>query len=470
MSTNTYQTVIGLEVHVELKTETKVFCSCRTVFNPEPNLNCCPGCSGMPGTLPSLNARAVEFAVRAGLAFNCEINRFTFFERKHYFYPDLPAGFQVSQLARPLCVGGYVDIGDKRIRLNRIHLEEDAGKLVHSNAGTLVDCNRGCMPLIEIVTEPDLRSADEALAFLEALKSIVKYTGVSDAKMEQGSLRCDVNISVNRPGEKLGVRTEMKNIASFKAVNRAILYESKRHRDVIEAGGKIVQETRRWDDAKGKSFSMRVKETAADYRYFPAPDIPPVRISEEFIESVRKTLPVLAAGRAKKYTGDYGLPATAAEVLTSDKAIADFFDGCVAAGAKPKSAANWVMTEILRKVKESEDIEITIRPADLAAVIKLLDENAINQNAARALFEAYWKGDSRAPEELIKALGLEQMSDNSALEGIIKGIIDASPAAVKDYRAGNTKAFAYFVGQAMKATKGAASPAAVNEIVKTLLG
>jgi aspartyl-tRNA(Asn)/glutamyl-tRNA(Gln) amidotransferase subunit B len=431
----------------------------------------------MPGALPALNRKAVEYTVAAGLALHCNISRFSTFERKNYFYPDLPKAYQISQLEYPLCVGGYLDIkteaGDKRINLNRIHLEEDAGKLVHAaSGGTYVDYNRGSIPLIEIVTEPDLRSADEALTFLESLKSVIKYTGISDCRMEQGTLRCDVNVSLCRPGEPYGTRTEMKNLASFKAAHRAVMYEAKRQREILSDGGQITQETRRWDDVKGKSFTMRTKEDAQDYRYFPDPDILPIKLSGEYIESIRQGLPMLPGVRARLYIDKYKLPKYDAEVLTADKEVADFFDACVRLYDNPKIISNWVMTDIMRKLKENkeaEDIFIPLSPDAFTQMLKLLAAEEINQNAAKTIFEAYWKGDGRSPAQLIEELGLAQISDSSALEDILKGIVAANPNAVKDYRAGNTKAIAYFVGQAMKATKGAASPAVVNGLIKKLL-
>jgi aspartyl-tRNA(Asn)/glutamyl-tRNA(Gln) amidotransferase subunit B len=478
-----YLPVVGLEVHVELKTNAKVFCGCGAGFSSDPNVHCCPRCTGMPGSLPSLSRTAVEYTVRAGLAFGCTINRFATFERKNYFYPDLPKAYQISQLEYPLCTGGGLDIavptGTKHIRLNRIHLEEDAGKLVHDpRGGTLVDYNRGGVPLIEIVTEPDLGSAEEALTFLETLKRVVRYTGISDCKMEQGSLRCDVNVSLHEPGTPLGTRTEMKNLASFKAAYRAIVYEVKRQTEILEAGGVIVQETRRWDDAKGKGFTMRTKEDAQDYRYFPDPDVPPIALSEAFIDNIRKSLPELAAAKAARYRAQYGLPAYDADVLCRDKAVADFFESAVAAYANPKIVGNWMMTEVLRKLKETggagdeegEEASIPLDPAAFATLLQLLTEAKINQNAAKTVFEALWNGDTRAPAQIVDALGLAQVSDEGALKKVLEDIIAASPRAVADYQSGNPKAAAFFVGQAMKATKGAASPAVVNALIKQLLG
>lgn len=472
-----YQAVIGLEVHTELKTNSKIFCSCKNQFNHTPNVNCCPVCVGLPGALPSLNKTAVEYAIKAGLALNSEIIEIARWERKHYFYPDLPKAYQITQAESPLCLGGYLEIqtadGPKKIRINHIHLEEDAGKLVHSGAGgSLVDYNRGGIPLIEIVTEPDLSSADEAIAFLENLRALIKYIGISDCRMEQGSLRCDVNISLHRPGEPFGTRVEMKNLASFKAVHKAITYEISRQTEVLNLGGKVIQETRRWDDQKGRSFTMRTKEDAQDYRYFPDADLPQVKISREFVQRVKESLPLLPKARAQKYIDEYKLPEYDAQILTSERAIADFFDECVASYDNPKMISNWIMTEVMRKLKESEseDIVLPIKPQHFTKTLKLYAENVINQPAARTLFEYMWDKDSEtAPEELIQKLNLAQISDEGELENIIKDIIDKNPAAANDVKSGNKKAIAFFVGQVMKATKGKANPKTVNDILERLL-
>lgn len=472
-----YVAVIGLEVHNELKTNSKIFCSCKNEFNLTPNINCCPVCTGMPGALPSLNKKAVEYTIKAGLALNCEINTLTRWERKNYFYPDLPKAYQVSQAEAPVCLGGYMEIetqnGTKKIRINHIHLEEDAGKLVHSEyGGSLVDYNRGGVPLIEIVTEPDISSADEALVFLENLRALLKYIGVSDCKMEQGSLRCDVNVSLHKPGEPLGTRTEMKNIASFKAVHRAITYEINRQKEILNSGGKIVQETRRWDDQNGRSYPMRSKEDAQDYRYFPEADLPPVKISRDFVQKVKDTLPLLPKERAQKYIDQFKLPQYDAQILTSERAIADFFDECVAVYDNPKMISNWIMTDVMRKLKEQdrEDIVLPINANNFAKMLKLHSDNVINQPAAKTLFEYMWDKDSQTdPQELIQKLNLAQISDAGELESIIKDIIKNNPAAADDVRSGNKKAIAFFVGQAMKATKGKANPKTVNELVEKLL-
>ena len=472
-----YLTVIGLEVHNELKTNTKIFCSCKNEFSLEPNTNCCPTCLAMPGTLPLLNKQAVEYAIKAGLALNCDINTVTQWDRKNYYYPDLPKAYQLSQLYHPLCLGGYLEINTdnkvKKIRINHIHLEEDAGKLVHSEfSGSLVDYNRGGVPLIEIVTEPDLSSAEETLTFLENLKALLKYIGVSDVKMEQGSLRCDVNISLHKAGEPLGTRIEMKNLASFKAVQRAINYEVKRQTEVLESGGKLVQETRRWDDAEGRSYTMRTKENAQDYRYFPDPDLVPVNVSREFVQQVKEILPMLPKARAQKYVEEFKLPQYDAEILTSDRILADFFDECVLTFDNPKMISNWIMTEVMRKLKEqnSEDIVLPLKADNFAKMLKLYADNVINQNAAKTMFEYMWDKDSNAdPKTLIEKLNLGQISDEGELQKILTEIIKNNPAAADDLRNGNKKATAFFVGQAMKATKGKANPKTVNELLEKLL-
>lgn len=472
-----YQAVIGLEVHNELKTNSKVFCSCKNEFSLEPNINCCPVCTGMPGSLPVLNKQAVEYTIKAGLALNCEINSTPRWDRKNYYYPDLPKAYQISELEQPVCIGGYLEIntdkGIKKIRINHIHLEEDAGKLIHSEfGGSLVDYNRGGVPLIEIVTEPDLSSADETLTFLESLKALLKYIGISDVKMEQGSLRCDVNVSLHKAGEPLGTRTEMKNLASFKAVHRAITYEIKRQTEVLQSGGKVIQETRRWDDEEGRSYTMRTKEDAQDYRYFPEPDLVPVNISREFVQKVKDSLPMLPKDRAKKYVEQLKLPQYDAEILTSDRILADFFDECVNNFDNPKMISNWIMTEVMRKLKEqdSEDIILPLKPNNFAKMLKLYADNVINQNAAKTMFEYMWDEDSSAdPQSLIEKLNLGQISDEGELQKILTEIIRNNPAAADDLKNGNKKATAFFVGQAMKATKGKANPKTVNELLEKLL-
>lgn len=469
-----YEMTIGLEIHVELKTQSKIFCDCPNTFGGEPNTHCCPICSGFPGVLPVLNRRAVEYTVKAGLALGCEISRYSKWDRKNYFYPDLPKAWQTSQYDLPLCLAGRVDytLGSekKSVRINRIHLEEDAGKLIHENGRTMVDYNRCGVPLMEIVTEPDLHSPEEVAAFLAELKTILKYTGVSDVKMQEGSLRCDVNLSVAEAGGPLGTRTETKNLNSFRAVTRSIAYEFERQKEILSSGGAVVQETRRWDDARGVGSSMRGKENAHDYRYFPEPDLMPVVLTDEAIARLKGEIPMLRAERIAKYTGEYNLPDYDAEILTSDRDIADLFDGAVGLGAQPKKASNYIMSEILRKGKEagSEDVTVGVTPAQLAELLRLVDENEVSLAATKEVLDRIWCGDE-TPAAAVEALGLKQNNDTGEIEAIVQQIIDANPKVVADYRGGNTKVTAFFVGQVMKATKGKSNPKIVNEVLSKLL-
>ena len=466
-----YETVIGLEVHVELATNTKIFCSCENKFGGEPNTHCCPVCIGMPGVLPVLNERVVEFAAKAGLATNCEIANFSKMDRKGYYYPDLPKAYQISQFDLPLCKGGWVDIdvkdGKKRIRITRIHMEEDAGKLLHEAcAGTAVDYNRCGVPLIEIVTEPDLRNAEETRTFLETLKAIMQYTGVSDCKMQEGSLRCDVNISVREAGsDKLGTRTEMKNLNSFSAVYRAVEAESARQIEVIEDGGVIRQETRRFDDAKGKSYAMRSKEEAHDYRYFPDPDLVPITLTDEQIEAFKAALPELPAAKKQRYVEQLGLPEYDAGVLTAERSIASFFEGCIALGGDAKKVSNLIMTDLLRLLKEcglSPD-ENPVKPEQLVETLHLVDEGKINITVAKSVFEEVFRNGG-SPAQIVESKGLAQINDTGAIRSLIQDIIANNPGPVADYKGGKQKALTFFVGQVMKAMGGKANPKAVNEI------
>lgn len=467
-----FQTVIGLEIHCELKTESKIFCGCKNKFGGAPNTNCCPICSGHPGTLPVLNKQAVEYTVMAGLALNCKINKFSKFDRKNYYYPDLPKAYQISQYDMPICVGGgiYIDSGEdkKFIRINRIHLEEDAGKLIHGEwGGTLVDYNRGGVPLIEIVSEPDMSSPEEAIAFLESIKNVLKYCGVSDCKMEEGSLRCDINISLKKAGDsKLGVRTEVKNVNSFKAALRAMQYEIKRHTSVLSSGGKLTQETRRWDDASGKSYPMRDKEDAHDYRYFPDPDLLPLVFDDNYIEGVRGKLPELPAQKAERYVSEYELPEYAAQVLTAEREIAEFFDACCNLYPNKKALANWIMGDIMRKVNESggDEVKIPISGADFVELLKMYDDKTISQNAAREVLDKMWSGGG-SPRDIVQKAGLEQISDTSQLREMAREIIKNNPKPAQDYKNGNTKALAFFIGQIMKQTKGKANPQTLSELL-----
>lgn len=468
-----YNTVIGLEVHSELNTKTKCFCGCRNEFGGEPNTHCCPVCTAMPGALPVLNRDAVERAILMGLAVGCKINNYSVFERKNYFYPDLCKAYQISQLEYPLCLGGGLEIeveGKKKfIRLNRIHLEEDAGKLIHSSQGTKVDYNRGGVPLIEIVSEPDMNSAEEAVAYLEKLRSTLLYVGVSDCKMQEGSIRFDVNISVNKPGEPLGTRTELKNLNSFRAVLHAIRYESQRQIDVLESGGEIVQETRRWDDEKGKTYSMRTKEDSQDYRYFPDPDLVPLTVSDEYIARIRAKLPKLAPERKADYIA-LGLSEQDAVLLTNEKKYADFFEAVIREFNEPKFVCNWITAEVFKKLNAIEDEEknIPIAPEKLAKMLKMYKSDEINQAGARKIFDILWD-EGGEPSELVESLGLKQMNDTGALREVIQKIVEANPKAVQELCDGNQKTMAFFVGQAMKATQGKANPKMVNEIVNELI-
>lgn len=472
-----YEVVIGLEVHAELATKSKIFCSCTTEFGGEPNTHCCPICTGMPGVLPVLNKKAVEYAIMAGLATNCQIARYSKQDRKNYFYPDLPKAYQISQYDLPLCYNGYIDIEvngqKKRIGIKRIHIEEDAGKLLHDQweEGSLVDFNRCGVPLIEIVTEPDLRSSEETRVFLEKLKAILQYTGVSDCKMQEGSLRVDVNLSVRPKGSKeFGTRTEMKNLNSFRSVVRAIEYEAKRQIEVLESGGAVVQETRRWDEAKGITLSMRTKEEAHDYRYFPEPDLPPIVVDDSWIEEIRKRIPELPDQKKERYIKEYGLPEYDAGVLTSSKAIASFFEGCIKYTQNIKAASNWVMGEIMRilndKGLEPEEIDnIKIKPNQLASLINLVDNKTISNTIAKQVFEEMFE-TGKDPEVIVKEKGLVQITDRNVILEAVRQAIANNPKSVEDYKNGKDKAFGFLVGQVMKITKGKANPQLVNEILK----
>lgn len=466
-----YETVIGLEVHVELATNTKIFCSCENKFGGEPNTHCCPICTGMPGVLPVLNEKVVEFAAKAGLATNCKIANFSKMDRKGYYYPDLPKAYQISQFDLPICNEGYVDIkidgADKRIRITRIHMEEDAGKLLHeAYAGTAVDYNRCGVPLIEIVSEPDMRSAEEAKAFLETLKSIIQYTGVSDCKMQEGSLRCDVNVSVREKGtSELGTRTEMKNLNSFSAIFHGIEAESARQIALIEDGGVIKQETRRFDDVKGKSYAMRGKEEAHDYRYFPDPDLVPITLTDKQISEYKNSLPELPATKKQRYVDVLGLPEYDAGVLTAERAIAEFFEACLEKYNEPKKTSNFIMTDLLRLLKEDGLLpeENPVKPIQLAQTLKLIDDGKINITVGKTVFEEVFR-TGQEPSVIVEKKGLAQISDTSEIRNMIKDIIEKNPGPVADYKGGKKKALTFFVGQIMKATKGKANPKVVNEI------
>lgn len=472
-----YETVIGLEIHAELATNTKIFCSCENAFGGEPNTRVCPVCSGMPGTLPVLNKRVVDYAIKAGLAMNCEITKFGKQDRKNYFYPDLPKAYQISQFDLPLCQHGFIDISvdgeTKRIGITRIHIEEDAGKLVHDDYGntSMADYNRCGVPLIEIVTEPDLRSPEEARVFLETLKSILEYTEVSDCKMQEGSLRCDVNVSIRPVGQKeFGTRCEMKNVNSFSAAYRAMQYEEKRQAKVLDEGGTVDQETRRWDDVHGVSTVMRSKEDAQDYRYFPEPDLVPIVVSDEWINEIKKTIPELPEQRKARYIAEYGLPEYDAFIITSSKTLADYFDACVSAGATPKIASNWLMGDISKILneKELEPSSIPFTADHLAKMIALIEKGTISTSAAKKVLSSMFE-NPEDPEKIVEKLGLVQVSDEGAIKEMIDEVLKNNPQSIADYKAGKDKAIGFLVGQTMKMSRGKANPQIINKLLKEAL-
>ncbi len=472
-----YEMVIGLEVHVELATKTKIFCGCTTQFGGAPNTHTCPICTGMPGTLPVANRKVVEFAVAAGLATNCEITRYNKFDRKNYFYPDLPKAYQISQLYLPICRNGHVDIvtaaGEKSVGIHEIHMEEDAGKLMHDPwlDQTMVDYNRCGVPLLEIVSEPDMRSAEEVIAYLTKLRQTLQYLGVSDCKMQEGSMRADVNLSVRPVGQKeFGTRTEMKNINSFKAIARAIAGEYRRQVELIEDGGKVQQQTRRWDDNKGASFAMRSKENAQDYRYFPEPDLPPISLSQAFIDAVRARQPELAEAKAARYQSEFGLPKYDAGILTEEKPIADLFEQAVSACGKPKEVSNWIMGETMAMMKEKSvpAENLMLSGQALGVIVSAVSAGRLNRQSAREVF-AYAFDGGEDIEGYIKAHGLEIVRDDSAYEQILSDVLARCEKDVAQYRAGNQKVFGFLVGQAMKALKGKADPKKINELLRKLL-
>ena len=472
-----YEAVIGLEVHTELHTATKIFCNCKTSFGADPNTNVCPVCLGLPGVLPVLNKKVLEFAVRAGLALNCEISRFSKFDRKNYYYPDLPKNFQTSQFDLPICEHGYLDVevdGEvSRIRITRAHMEEDAGKLVHHGSSittadySLVDYNRTGTPLLEIVSEPDMRSAKQAVAYMEKMRAILQYCGISDCRMEEGSLRCDANVSVRPVGQKeLGTKTEIKNINSFKGVERAIEYEALRQAEILEAGGSIKQETRTWDENEGVTKSMRSKEEANDYRYFPEPDLVPFTVSDEYIENIRKTLPELPDARKARYMESYGLSAYDAAYVTSDKDRADFFEAMVKAGADAKEACNWLMGELAGMLSENglEIKDSKVTPEAMAELLKLITKGTISGKIAKKIFPEMWE-TGKSAETIVKEQGLVQISDTGALEAMVDEAIAENPKAVADFKSGNKKAMGAMIGQIMKKSHGKANPRMVSGIL-----
>lgn len=472
-----YEVIIGLEVHAELSTKTKMYCNCSTTFGADPNTHCCPICTGMPGVLPVLNERVVEYAVKAGLATNCEISRFSKQDRKNYFYPDLPKAFQTSQYDLPLCLGGHLDInvnGEKKtIGITRIHIEEDAGKLIHDayTGDTLVDMNRCAVPLIEIVSEPDIRSADEAVAYMQTLKSILEYLEVCDCKMQEGSLRCDVNLSVRPVGQKeFGTRTETKNLNSFKAIHNSIEFEIKRQIEVLENGGKIYQETRRFDDAKGIGYAMRTKEDAHDYRYFPEPDLAPIILSDEYVDNIKNNLPEMPHIKKERYIKEFGLPEYDAEILTSSLKTANFFEKTNAICNNPKAVSNWIMGDMARMLneKEMEIDESKVTEENLAELIMLMDKGTISSKIAKTVFEDMFETGENA-KDIVEKKGLVQMSDEGAIKEICQKVVDANPQSIIDYKAGKDRAIGFLVGQIMKETKGKANPQIVNKLLLEII-
>lgn len=471
-----YVASIGLEVHVQLRTKTKIFCGCPSVFGNEPNTQVCPVCLGYPGALPVLNEEAVKLTVMTGLMIGSRISNYSKFDRKNYFYPDMPKNYQISQYDLPLCVGGQVDIamphGSKVIRITRIHLEEDVGKNLHFEHSSGVDFNRAGTPLMEIVTEPDMQTPDEAFAFLQALKQILLYGEISDCNLEQGNVRCDVNISVRPAGsDRLGTKTEIKNMNTFKGVRAALQYEIRRQISELKAGGCIVQETRRWDPDLGITESMRTKEYAHDYRYFPEPDLMPVVLSREQVEAWRRALPELPQARRERLAREYGIPDYDAGVLVADKAVADFFEKTAKLCGHAKAASNWVMTDLLRLLneREMEVHESKVTPESLASLIKLVDKGLLNMPTAREVFSILFEQGGE-PEAVVKERGLVQVSDSAALEQMADKAIADNPKSVADYKAGKTAALQFLVGQVMRMSKGKANPQVVQEILKRKLG
>ena len=472
-----YETVIGLEVHVELATKTKIFCSCSTEFGGAPNTHTCPVCTGMPGSLPVLNKQVVEYAAAVGLATNCKITQNCKFDRKNYFYPDNPQNYQISQLYLPICRDGYVEIeteeGKKKVRIHEIHMEEYAGKLVHDDWAdcSLVDFNRSGVPLIEIVSEPDMRSAEEVIAYLEKLRMIIQYLGASDCKLNEGSMRADVNLSVREVGAaEFGTRTETKNLNSFKAIARAIENERERQIDLLESGQEVVQETRRWDDTKEYSYAMRSKEDAQDYRYFPDPDLVPINISDEWLERLKSEQPEFRDEKKERYIEEYGLPEYDANLLTLYKPLTVLLEAAVANGSKPKEASNWLMVETMRLVKEKgiEPDEVKFSAENFSKFLKLIDDNVINKTVAKEVFEAMFNDDID-PEKYVDEHELKMDNNTDDLKKIIEEVIANNPKAVADYQGGNQKAIGALVGQTMKATQGKANPQMINQMLRELL-
>lgn len=476
MSTVQYETVIGLEVHVELHTKTKIFCGCSTEFGAPPNTHTCPVCLGHPGVLPVLNRQAVEYAVKAATALNCRIADVSHFDRKNYFYPDSPKAYQISQAARPIGEHGWIDIEvggkTKRIGITRLHLEEDAGKLTHTGAfGSLVDFNRVGTPLVEIVSEPEISSPEEARAYLEKMRAIMQYCEVSDVKMEEGSLRCDANISIRPQGQQqLGTRAELKNMNSFRGVQRGLEYEEVRQAGILDEGGAVVQETRRWDEAKGLTLSMRGKEEAHDYRYFPDPDLVSVEIGADWKEQIRASIPELPDARRARYSADYGLPAYDAQVITASKPLADLFEQSLEHTQDAKSVSNWIMGELLGHLNTS-GLELNAVPLTgqgLGELVGLIEKGTVSSKIAKTVFKEMLQSGKR-PQQIVEEQGLVQISDEGAIQAIVTEVVAANPQSVEDYRAGKDKAIGFLVGQVMKQSKGKANPGLVNKLLMELL-
>ena len=475
-----YKTVCGLEVHTELATKTKIFCSCSTEFGGEPNTHVCEICSGMPGTLPVLNEKVLEFAVKTGIATNCDITLYNKFDRKNYFYPDLPKAYQISQLYLPICRNGFIEINDsinggkKKVRIHEIHMEEDAGKLIHDEWSdcTLVNYNRCGVPLLEIVSEPDISSAAEAVEYVEKLREILQFCGVSDCKMQEGSLRADVNVSVMRTDStELGTRTEMKNINSFKAIHNAVVSESQRQIEVIEDGGKVTQETRRWDDTKGYSYAMRSKEDAQDYKYFPDPDLPPMQLSEEFVDNIRENMPELPEAKRARYMTEFGLSEYDTSMICSSVYFVKLFERTVEITKNPKDSANWIMGELMKMLNDTQTLpeNMAFNGDSLGTIINLLNGNKISRDSAKKVFEKVFT-DNVDPVQYVKENNMEMVSDAGAIKPIIEQVLANNEKAVNEYKGGKAQSFNFLIGQSMRALKGKAPAAEVTKILKELLG